>query len=81
MKVWGVAKALDYSLKRWAALSRFLEDGTVPIDNNQISSKFGLRLLEEKTSIRQITIQSQRADTLLSLIQSARLNGRNVYAY
>ncbi|RON15577.1 hypothetical protein BK662_12580 [Pseudomonas frederiksbergensis] len=26
--------ALDYSLKRWAALSRYLDDGAVPIENN-----------------------------------------------
>jgi hypothetical protein len=33
------AKALDYSLKRWVALTRYLDDGAVPIDNkveNQI---------------------------------------------
>ena len=30
------AKALDYSLKRWVALTRYLEDGAVPIDNNQV---------------------------------------------
>jgi hypothetical protein len=29
-----IAKAFDYSLKRWAALSRYLDDGAVPIDNN-----------------------------------------------
>jgi len=28
------AKVLDYSLKRWAALTRFLDDGQLPIDNN-----------------------------------------------
>ena len=28
------AKALDYSLRRWSALMRFLEDGQLPIDNN-----------------------------------------------
>src|SRR5699024_719304 len=32
----GTAKALDYSLKRWAALTRYLEDCCVPIDNNHI---------------------------------------------
>ena len=30
------AKALDYSLKRWGALTRFLDDGQLPIDNNWI---------------------------------------------
>jgi transposase len=29
-----IAKALDYSLKRWEALTRYLADGQVPIDNN-----------------------------------------------
>lgn len=29
-----IAKALDYSLKRWIALTRYLDDGAVPIDND-----------------------------------------------
>ena len=33
------AKALDYSLKRWAALTRYLDDGQVPIDNNWIENR------------------------------------------
>jgi len=28
------AKAMDYSLKRWVALTRFIEDGNLPIDKN-----------------------------------------------
>src|SRR5690606_28658867 len=35
----GTAKALDYSLKRWAALTRYLDDGCVPIDNNHIEQQ------------------------------------------
>lgn len=31
-----IAKALDYSLKRWGALARYLDDGAVPIDNNWV---------------------------------------------
>lgn len=31
-----MAKALDYSLKRWEALTRYLDDGHVPIDNNWV---------------------------------------------
>ena len=33
------ANALDYSLKRWVALTRYLEDGAVPIDNNQVENQ------------------------------------------
>ena len=33
------AKELDYSLRRWSALTRFLDDGQLPIDNNWIENK------------------------------------------
>ncbi len=33
------AKALDYSLRRWRALTRFLDDGQLPVDNNWIENQ------------------------------------------
>src|SRR5690606_11227171 len=33
------AKAIDYSLKRWIALTRYLDDGAVPIDNNWVENQ------------------------------------------
>src|SRR6185503_1345859 len=33
------AKAIDYSLKRWVALTRFIEDGDVPISNNWLENQ------------------------------------------
>lgn len=33
------AKAIDYTLKRWAALTHYLSDGRVPIDNNWIENQ------------------------------------------
>ena len=33
------AKALDYSLRRWEALTRFVDDGRLPIDNNWIENQ------------------------------------------
>jgi hypothetical protein len=33
------AKALDYSLRRWAALTRFVDDGQLPVDNNWIENQ------------------------------------------
>lgn len=33
----GTARAIDYSLKRWAALTRYCEDAQVPIDNNWVA--------------------------------------------
>jgi hypothetical protein len=34
-----MAKALDYSLRRWSALTRFLSDGQLPVDNNHIENQ------------------------------------------
>lgn len=33
------AKALDYSLRRWDALTRFVDDGQLPVDNNWIENQ------------------------------------------
>ncbi|EXW10487.1 transposase IS66 family protein, partial [Acinetobacter baumannii 25766_4] len=33
------ARAINYSLKRWTALSRYLDDGNLPIDNNWIENQ------------------------------------------
>jgi len=33
------AQTLDYSLKRWVALTRHLDDGAVPIDNNSVENQ------------------------------------------
>jgi hypothetical protein len=33
------AKAIDYSLKRWEALTRYIDDGELPIDNNWVENQ------------------------------------------
>ena len=33
-----LGQPLDYSLKRWAALSRYATDGRFPIDNNPVEN-------------------------------------------
>jgi transposase len=38
-----IARALDYSLKRWDALTRYLVDGHVPIDNNWLHAASGMK--------------------------------------
>jgi hypothetical protein len=32
-------KAIEYSLGRWAALTRYLDDGDLPIDNNHVENR------------------------------------------
>ncbi|TFB37143.1 IS66 family transposase [Pseudomonas sp. F01002] len=77
-----IAKALDYSLKRWAALSRYLDDGAVPIDNNHIEQQIRPWALGRKNWLFAGSLRSgKRAAALMSLIQSAKLNGHDPYAY
>ena len=33
------AKAIDYSLNRWAPLTRYIDDGDLPIDNNWVENQ------------------------------------------
>ena len=77
-----ITKALDYSLKRWAALSRYLNDGTLPIDNNHIENQIRPWALGRKNWLFAGSLRSgKRAAALMSLIQSAKLNGHDPYAY
>jgi len=76
------AKALDYSLKRWVALTRYLEDGAVPIDNNQIENLIRPWALGRLNWLFAGSLRSgKRAAAIMSLIQSARINGHDPYAY
>ncbi len=77
-----ISKALDYSLKRWAALSRYLDDGAVPIDNNWAENQMRPWALGRKNWLFAGSLRSgKRAAAIMSLIQSARLNGHDPYAY
>lgn len=77
-----ITKALDYSLKRWAALSRYLDDGAVPIDNNWCENQIRPWALGRKNWLFAGSLHSgKRAAALMSLIQSAKLNGHDPYAY
>ena len=76
------AKALNYSLKRWVALTRYLEDGAVPIDNNQIENFIRPWALGRSNWLFAGSLRSgKRAAAIMSLIQSARINGHDPYAY
>lgn len=76
------AKALDYSLKRWVALSRYLDDGAVHIDNNWAEKQIRPWALGRKNWLFAGSLRSgKRAAAIMSLIQSTRLNGHDPYAY
>ena len=76
------AKAIDYSLKRWHALIRYLEDGAIPIDNNRVENQIRPWALGRSNWLFAGSLRSgQRAANVMSLIQSAKLNGHDPYAY
>ena len=76
------ARALDYSLKRWAALTRFLDDGQLPIDNNWAENQIRPIAIGRKNWLFAGSLRAgQRAAAVMSLIQSARLNGLDPYTY
>jgi transposase len=77
-----IAKALDYSLKRWAALARYADDGAVPIDNNWVENQIRPWALGRSNWLFAGSLRSgKRAAAIMSLIQSARMNGHDPYAY
>src|SRR5690625_2916699 len=76
------AKDLDYSLKRWTALTRYLDDGCVPIDNNHIEQQIRPLALGRKNWLFAGSLRAgQRAAAVMTLIQSAKLNGHDPLAY
>ena len=76
------AKALDYSLKRWIALTRYLGDGQLPIDNNWIENQIRPVAIGRSNWLFAGSLRAgQRAAAVMSLINSARINGHDPYAY
>jgi transposase len=76
------AKALDYSLRRWVAFTRFVDDGQLPVDNNWIENQIRPIALGRNNWLFAGSLRAgQRAAAVMSLIQSARMNGHDPYAY
>ena len=77
-----ISKALDYSLNRWAALTRFLDDGQLPVDNNWVENRIRPIAQGRASWLFAGSLRAgQRAAAIMSLIQSARMNGHDPYAY
>jgi hypothetical protein len=78
----GIAAALDYSLKRWVALGRFLEDGAVSVDNNHVENLMRPWAMGRKAWLfAGSELAGQRAAMVMSLVQSAKLHGHDPWVY
>jgi hypothetical protein len=72
----GIAGAIDYSLNHWPALTRFLLDGDVPIDNNHLENQMRPWALGRRNWLFVGSeLAGERAAIIMSLVQSAKLNG------
>ena len=73
----------DYSLSNWPALTTFLDDGAVPIDNN--AAENAIRPLAVGRNNAWLfcgsELAGQRAAVVMSLVVSAKLNGHDPWAY
>ena len=78
----GTAKAIDYSLKRWVALSRYATAGNLPIDNNPVENTIRPIALGKKNWLFTGSERAgKRAAAIQSLLATAKLNGLDPAAW
>lgn len=76
------AKAMDYSLKRWAALTLFVDNAGLSIDNNRVENLIRPIALGRKNWLFAGSLRAgQRAAAIMSLLHTARLNGLEPFQY
>lgn len=77
-----LAEAIRYALVRWVALTRYVEDGRIEIDNNAAERALRAVALGRKNYLFVGShAGGERAAAMYSLIGSARLNGLDPEAY
>jgi transposase len=79
----GLATASDrLQTQALGALTRFVDDGHLPIDNNHIENQIRLIAIGRNNWLFAGSLRAgQRGVEAMSLIQSARINGHDPYAY
>jgi transposase len=78
----GTAKAIDYSLKRWPALSRYATAGNLPIDNNPVENSIRPIALGKKNWLFCGSEPAgKRAAAIQTLLGTAKLNGLDPAAW
>jgi hypothetical protein len=76
------AKAIEYTLGRWAALIRYIDDGDLPIDNNHLENRIRPVALGRNNWLFAGSLRAgQCAAIVMSLIQSAKLNEHDPHRY
>jgi len=77
-----LGKALQYLHSQWSRLIAYLEDGAYPIDNNLAENQIRPFVVGRKNWLFSNSQAGAKASAnLYSLIQTAKANGLNPYAY
>jgi hypothetical protein len=77
-----LAKAARYSLARWKALTRYVDDGRIEIDNSAAERALrGVALGRGNYLFMGSNAGGERAASMYSLIETAKLNGLDPEAY
>ncbi|MEZ0604298.1 IS66 family insertion sequence element accessory protein TnpB [Paraburkholderia sp. IW21] len=77
-----VYDGLGICLKRWEALTRYLDDGHVPADNNWVENQIRPWALGRSNWLFAGSLRAgKRAAAIMTLIRSAQLNGHDPLAY
>lgn len=78
----GLAEAIRYALARWTALCRYLDDGRIELDNNPVERAIRPVALGRKNHLFAGSDGgADRWAVIATLIESAKLNGVEPYAY
>nr|WP_222623183.1 IS66 family transposase [Ramlibacter cellulosilyticus] len=76
------AKAIDYSLGRWRALTRYIDDGNLPADNNWVENQIRPIAIGRSNWLFAGSLRAgKRAAAIMSLTHSARMNGLDPHGY
>ncbi len=71
-----LAKAMDYSLRRWTALSGYADTGHLPIDNNAVENTIRPIAIGKKNWLFAGSERAgKRAASIQTLLATAKLNG------
>jgi len=77
-----VAKAMDYSLKRWAAFTRFLDDGRICLSNNAAERAVrGIAVGRRNWTFCGSDSGGHRAAAIYTLVETCKLNDADPRAW
>ncbi|KFC51824.1 hypothetical protein GY12_18050 [Micrococcus luteus] len=77
-----LGKAVNYLANNWSRLERYIEGGNLPIDNNRAENAIRPFVIGRKNWLFSDTPKGATASAqIYSLIETAKANGQEPYAY